>query len=117
MNNFLKPFIDKNNVIFKWKYGFGKGYCTQFYAILYIINKIQANMDKELQSCGIFIDTVDQNILLCKLHHYGIRGLTLGFLHIYRVERKRNKLSVLSLMMKQLYVVFRKALCLVRFFS
>ena len=48
MNNFLKPFIDKNNVTFKWKYGFRKGYCTQLYAILDITNKIQANMNKEL---------------------------------------------------------------------
>jgi len=48
MCNCVKPFIDKNNVIFKWQYGFRKGYCTQLYAILDIMSKIQTNMDKEL---------------------------------------------------------------------
>ena len=76
----LKSFIDKNDMLFKSQYGFRNNYCTQ-HAILDILNKIQSNVDKKLYSCGIFIDlkkafdTVDHNVLLCKLHHYGIRGI------------------------------------------
>ena len=63
-------------MFFKSQYGFRKQCCTQ-HAILDILNKIQSNLDKKLYSCGIFIDlekafdTVDHNLLLCKLHHNG----------------------------------------------
>ena len=76
----LKSFIDKNDMFFKSQYGFRNNYCTQ-HAILDILNKIQSNVDKKLYSCGIFIDlekafdTVDHNVLLCKLHYYGIREI------------------------------------------
>ena len=42
--------------------------------------RIQENMDNNVFSCGIFLDfkkafdTVDNSVLLHKLHHYGGRG-------------------------------------------
>ena len=60
--------------------GFRKAHSTQ-HAILDIVNAIQTNMNNRLFSCGIFIDlkkafdTVDHEILLRRLDHYGFRGI------------------------------------------
>ena len=49
-----------------------------------ITQKIMDALDKGKFACGIFIDlqkafdTVDHEILLKKLYHYGIRGTTLS---------------------------------------
>ena len=62
------------------------------------INEIQDNMDKKMYSCGIFVDlkkafdTVDHDILLGKLYHYGIREVINSWFSSYLKSRAQTTL-------------------------
>jgi retron-type reverse transcriptase len=85
-------YIEIQNLLYSSQYGFRKGHSTQ-YAILELLNDIQTNMNKKLFSCGVFIDlkktfdTVDHNILLNKLNHYGFRGIVNDWFSSYLKNR------------------------------
>ena len=79
----LIKFIDKNDILYDLQYGFRNKHSTQ-HAILdtvSIVNTIHSDIDNRKYSCGIFLDlkkpfdTVNHEILLTKLEHYGIRGV------------------------------------------
>ena len=103
MHSRIYKFLQSNKIIFKNQYGFQKNKSTE-HAILDIQSKIvDAYENKEIPCC-IFLDfakafdTVNHNILLNKLNHYGIRGNCLKWLHSYLTTRNQcvqigNKLS------------------------
>ena len=82
-------------MIFSSQYGFRKGHSTQ-HAIVDIVNDIQSNMNQRLLSCGLFIDfkkafdTVDHDVLLDKLNHYGFRGIINSWFSSYRKNRTQT---------------------------
>ena len=86
---------EQHDLLYPSQYGFRKGHSTQ-HAILDIINGIQANMNQRLLSCGVFIDlkkafdTVDHEILLNKLNHYGFRGIINDWFSSYLNNRTQT---------------------------
>ena len=62
------------------QFGFRENRSTDL-AMSYVVNKLSQAIDDKNISIGIFLDlskafdTVNHEILLCKLEHYGIRGI------------------------------------------
>ena len=64
-------------------------------AVLEAYNKIVSLLDTGEHTAGIFLDlskafdTINHDILLSKLHHYGVRGNVLEWFRIYLSNRKQ----------------------------
>ena len=88
----LEKFIDRNNIISESQYGFRRN-CSTNLAIIDVIEEITSSLDKKKKSVGIFIDmkkafdTIDHDIVLNKLHHYGIRGIVNEWIQSYLTNR------------------------------
>ena len=94
MFNSLVNFLDKHNILDDNQLGFHSRHSTT-QASMPITDKIQRAIESKLYSCGIFLDfskaldTVDHNVLLAKLEHYGIRGLINEWFRSYSANRQQ----------------------------
>ena len=105
----LISFINKNNILYKYQFGFRKGFSTE-HAILELTDYLRNAIDNKQYTCGIFLDfskafdTVNHSILLNKLEKYGIRGLPLQWFYSYLSDRAQfvqiNNTKSDKLMMK-----------------
>ena len=77
----LHTFLDNKNIIYDLQFGFRQ----QYYTSHVLINKtenIRKALDDANIDCGVFVDlqkafdTVDHQILLAKVNHYGICGVS-----------------------------------------
>ena len=90
----LYSFLEFHNCIYKNQFGFRTNHST-FHALVSITEDIRQALDNNSFACGIFIDlqkafdTVDHNILLKTLEHYGVRGLANDWFHSYLLNRKQ----------------------------
>ena len=90
----LSHFLDLHNILFENQFGFRKNNSTS-YALMEITEKIKESIDSGKFGCGIFIDlrkafdTVNHDILLNKLEHYGVSGVLLQWFRSYLTERKQ----------------------------
>ena len=94
MHKRLYNFLEEQGSIYDNQFGFRKNHSTN-HALLHLTEDIRQAIDSNKFACGVFIDlqkafdTVDHNILLKKLEHYGIRGVANDWFKSYLKNRKQ----------------------------
>ena len=72
----------------------------RIYALIEITEQIRNACDKNLFSCGVYLDLqqvpdmVNHEILLTKLKHYGIRGTSYKWFQLFLCQRLQYTLSI-----------------------
>ena len=90
----LIDFLNQFNQIYARQFGFRKSHST-IHTLINIVERIKHSLDKGEFVCGVFVDlqkafdTVDHEILLAKLNHYGIRGIANQWLKSYLSDRQQ----------------------------
>ena len=93
MYNRIYKFFCEDNIIYPLQFGWQQ-YST-FYALISLTEDIRKNLNKGNIGCYIFVDlkkafdTVEHDILLAKLEHCDIRGMTNNLFKSYPFNRKQ----------------------------
>jgi len=90
----LYSFLEQHKCIYDLQFGFRENHSTN-HALISIVQKIQEAIKNKKLAIGIFIDlqkafdTVNHFILLEKLKHYGISGVSNAWFKSYLTDRKQ----------------------------
>ena len=90
----LYTFLNKNNIIYNLQLGFRQQYSTS-HTLINITDNIRKALDDGNIGCGIFVDlqkafdTVDHQILLAKVNHYGICEVSNDWFKSYLSNRNQ----------------------------
>ena len=92
--NQMIKFIDKHKILYINQYGYRAGFSTTL-ALIDVVDTIKMAVNRNEYAMGIFLDlekafdTINHEILLAKLDHYGFRGHVNIFINSYLNERKQ----------------------------
>ena len=90
----LFRFLEVHSVLYSLQFGFQENHSID-HALESLTEAIRNTLDNKRFGCGIFIDlqkafdTVNHEILLSKLEHYGVRGCALEWFRSYLSDRKQ----------------------------
>jgi hypothetical protein len=85
-------FFDQKELLYSHQFGFRKQHST-IHALHTAVSSVITSLDQKNKTLGIFIDfskafdTINHNILLEKLNHYGIRGVASELMKSYLSNR------------------------------
>ena len=105
--NQLYSFIDKHQILYKYQFGFRKGYFTE-QAILEITDNLKLATDKGQITCGLFLDLSKYCSLNYICMEFGVHHI-IGLKVICTIEDNMLKFTLLNLAMKILPAVHPKA--------
>ena len=94
MHNRLVSFLDKHDILSDHQYGFREKHST-YMALINLINRVSEEIENKYLTLGIFIDlskafdTINHDILLHKLQHYGITGVMNKWFTSYLKNRQQ----------------------------
>ena len=77
----MYTFLNSNDIIYNLQFGLRQQYSTS-HTLINITENTRKILDSGKIGCGVFLDlqkafdSVDHQILLAKLNHYGIRGVS-----------------------------------------
>ena len=92
--NRLNDFLSKHKILSPNQFGFQKNNSTEF-AVNAILTKITNAFENKETAYTVFLDfakafdTVNSNILISKMEHYGIRGVCLNLFKNYLANRQQ----------------------------
>ena len=90
----LHTFLNNNNIIYNLQFGV-RQQCSTSHALINITDNIRKALDDGNIGCGVSVDlqkafdTADYQILLAKLNHYGIRGVSNDWFKSYLSNRSQ----------------------------
>ena len=92
MNNRVNDFLSNPKILYEFQFGFRKKHST-YLAHLILLDRITKSLDHGETALGIYLnfskafDTVNHEILLKNLYHYGIRGNAYAWFQSYLSAR------------------------------
>ena len=90
----LLDFLNRHNILYENQIGFRQEHST-YMAHMLLMDKLIKSLENGDFVVGVFLDfskafdTVDHDILLRKLSHYGIRGISLSWFKSYLSGRSQ----------------------------